>query len=321
MARSPVIQVNEAKSGINGEEDFVVVYTLEDGRDTRPVTLDRRDAIDVALRFRAERKGDRELKINAAAAQFILGQIESAGWLEDAASEDETDDDGLLAPRYLPKIDPSVDPDVDEDRFADLVFVLAGVNPNMRTDPDAINAGSSLYDQFRETASRIPASDTMLKDHWYVISHLHDAGIDEFKKHWDVAKEHLGSHGATDFARLGRLLAEVQLDDRTMLDDPEHSSVLFEIRNGAVDLLYRQFRTVRRKLDEIHASADAKPKPKRKSLLGRLRKQESETSLFISEEAIKVTRRYLEVVVKLGRILRSDVLQRTTTNAPSAESA
>lgn len=321
MTRNAVIQVNESKSGITEQEEFVVIYTLDDGRDTRPVTLDRLTAMEVAQKFRAERKGDRELKINAAAAQYILGAIEAAGWLEDSASENEVDD-GELAPRYLPKIDAGIQPEVDEELFADLVFVLAGVNPKMRTDPETIAAGSSLYDQFRTPSSRISASDTMLRDHWYVTSHLHEATVDEFKRLWDMAKEQLGGEEATDYAKLGRLLGNVEIDEEgKMLSNPKNAPILFEIRDGAVGLLYRQFRTVRRKLDEIHASADAKPKPKKKGLLGAFRKQEPETSLFISDEAIKVTRRYLEVVVKLGRILRSELLTQTKTNEPHAESA
>ena len=287
-----------------------MVYTLEDGRDTRPVRLDRFTAIEVAMKFRIEGRGDRELKINVAAAKFILEEIQAAGWLEDSEDEQETDE-GEITPRHLPRLEPLIEPDVSEDMLGDLVFALSGVKPELRTDPDAIEAGSSLYEQFRTPASRVSASAAMERDHWYVLSHLHPLGQEEFRRQWDMAKEQRGQ-GAVDYSKLARILGSIELDEAgKMLQNPKNAPLLKEIGDGAVVLLYRQFRTVRRKLDEIHASADSKPKSQRKGLFGRLRKSAPETSLHICDDARKVTQHYLEIVIKLGRILRSELLQST----------
>ena len=314
----------------------VIVYKLANGRYSRPITLSKSDAIDVACKFAKESIGDRDRKINLAAANFIYVSLQKLGWLPDGEDSICVDDDSTVAEldssalsaagptrKYFPFLAATQEPSLNEDLIGDIAFVLSSVDPAKRIDPAMIRQSMNLAMLTRKPEYRIRVGGTLIDDHWYVLSHLHSLQPAEFRAHWALKKSHMTDHDATDLARISRKLHEFELDATgSVLKDPRNHDLLIGFYEQSVEILIRQYLVARKKLDELHkpTSGEKGNTPGRRQWLksfGRGKQPESQC-IALTDSERDIAARYLTAGVKLGRILRCELIQRVHRQSKTA---
>ena len=355
------MRVSRSKSGITRDGRFALVYRLADGSCRQPLLISKEEAIKVASRYIESGEADPSRRISPEAARYMSKKLQSHGWLnqhsslatasaessgvgsgnEDEASHKEfstaiSESNAPLHanPRhnYFPFLDANRAPKWDRQMLDVLAFVLSGVDPAKRVDPETANSEVTLSALYREPSARISPTKALMEDHWYVLAHLHPSEFQTFRDLWTDANQRLGGQDATNLIKVSRDLKRFKLSDSgSELLEHENREVITEFCEHAVGLLHRQFRNARRKLDEFHQQALNQPQANRKREFGArgrwwslfsfkskdLSERGSEMVVPVPEEVREIVQRYFEAAIKLGRILRSSVAKRSGHSASS----
>ena len=230
--------------------------------------------------------------------------------------------------KYFPFLHPNQPAKIDQALIDDLAFVLSGVDPAKRVDPNTADTGVTLADLHRAPASRISPTKSLMEDHWYILAQLHALEPQEFRDLWSNATQR-GGQEATDLIKVSRRLHKFKLDDfGKSLAHPDNETLQIEFFEHSMSLLQRQYRSARRKIEDLlQQDPGSKANPKSRSSTAKTKggwfgfggknKSKKKTGgsaeeivVPVSDEVREIVQRYLEVGVKLGRILRGNVVQR-----------
>ncbi|OYP37002.1 hypothetical protein [Rhodopirellula sp. MGV] len=338
------MRVSKSRSKIYRDGRCVIVYRMDEGHYSEPVTLSRQEAIEVASEFRKNTCALPQRNINLAAANFVFNAVQQLGWLEgtghdssagdltqatsesDVADEEDTvvtadaesPDDApqqltqeLPTRKYFPFIAAAIRPSIDSDRIGDLAFVLSGVAPARRVDPQSKRSDLTISDFVRQANHRISPTQELMRDHHYALSQYHHLDLNGFRARWTSVNEKLGKQEATDLLKLVRKLRKLEIgDDGAAFKDVQLQPLLESIYDKSIELMHHQFRTARRKLEEAHTTVVKKPAPNAiQQFLQRFQRGTAKSStpkpIELSEIEQQITRDYLDVAIKLGQIVRA----------------
>ncbi|MDX1928325.1 MAG: hypothetical protein SFV81_17490 [Pirellulaceae bacterium] len=214
-------------------------------------------------------------------------------------------------PKYFPVIDPYLPPELPRDTIETIAFVLSGVDPEQRRDPRVVQGTLNLRQLIQMSIARISPGLLMQEDHWYVLTHLHTLKRDAFKLAWEEAQTQATGQANTNVVKVMTKLDKFRIDSTAKcLDDPTNKSFFLEVQEKSVELLSRNFRRIRRKIESVYEQSA--PPPPKKNWLDSLFKRKSADKTVTSPvqaEVQSLVIEYLNQSIKIGRILRSDVLK------------
>lgn len=325
----PAVRVSKSKSYFTEDgQHFVLVYRT-DSKYLKPIRLARADALKIAKRYALRRLGAPDLHVSPKAARYIYTLAKDAGLVKLGANSGdlldtnmdltvditpEGSDSPVVVPKYFPLMDAGrliVMPN--DDRLDELTFVLSGVSPEQRTDPVVLKSGFRLKDLARMSSGRISPGVLLRQDHYYVLAHLHMVGEATFVEQWETAQKAPTGQSNTDEIKLMQKLEKFTIDPTGKeLSNPANKDLFLQTRDNATDILSRYFRRIRRKLETFHEEPDPEEPVSIFAKLGLSRKKVAvvATAALVAPEARELSREYVAQSVKLGRILRSEVLRR-----------
>ncbi|MCC9604065.1 hypothetical protein LOC67_26220 [Stieleria sp. JC731] len=338
------MRVSKSRSKVLRDGRCVIVYRMDEGHYSDPITLSRSEAVQIAKRFRQNASCQPDRNINLAAASYVYDAANKMGWLEnesvsqsgfksnliDEGSSDgdehdtvvtrESEDTEQTSPqlaselptrKYFPFIAASIRSSINEDVYGDLAFVLSGVHPAKRVDPQTNRTHVTLSEILEQSSDRISPTQELMRDHHYALSQYHHLDLNHFRSRWSAANDQLGKQDATDLLKLVRKLRKLQLgDEGAAFKDVNLQPVLESIYDHSLELMHYQFRWARRKLEETHATPVRRPAPSTFStLLQRLQigkaKSKTPEPVRLSDVEREIAHDYLDVAIKLGQIARA----------------
>ncbi len=337
-------RVSTSKSGFT-DKDFVLVFKNDDGTYSSPRKIPRDIALSIAKDFASNKEVTAKYEISMPVAKFILAKAMRKGLIskpEKSADDfdlsdiatDSIERSGIEPPgpatpskpanptehpkvaierhpKYFPTIDPYLMSDYPIKTIETIAFVLSGVDPEQLQDLRVVQGTINLRQLIQMSVARISPGLLMQEDHWYVLDHMHGLGRDEFKLAWEEAQSQATGQANTNVVKVMTKLDKFRIDSTAKcLDDPTNKSFFLEVQDKSVELLSRNFRRIRRKIESVHEQPA--PPPPKKSLLDRLfkRKTTGQSSASpVQAEVCDLVIEYLNQAVKIGRILRIDVLK------------
>ncbi len=215
--------------------------------------------------------------------------------------------------RFLPRLDARRPPKITDDLLDDLAFVLSGVDPKKRQDITIIASGWGLKDLVLDSKSNYSSGSNLLSDHQYVLVNYHQIDASSFAEKWTLAQERMRGQRAADLVKLVHGLERFEIDpDGNALTDSKNFHQIEIFTSHSMEILARQYRSSRRKISDLNRPKDKRRTPERHPAvwLKRLGLAGNQSRFEVDTEVRKVTRRYLDLCVKLGRLLRSEASQR-----------
>lgn len=343
------LKVSKSRSGFTAD-GFVIVMKTRDGQTTPPKRIAKEVAIEIARRYAAKRTVDPSSDLTVAAVEYLCKKCLEADYLrsedfrpaprksllidpigpspatpspsQDAAiidtqvpisSLDTQPSRPSIQPRYFPAIDVALEPKFTPDMVDDLAFVLSGVHPDQRKDPIVVKSGMALKQLIKVSLARVSAGSLLKNDHWYVLSHLHQLEPAKFYDVWEEAQSQASGQDNTNTVKLLQRLEKFEIDPLLKsLEDGRNLEFFCELRERSVELLARIARRTRRKIETLHGLPDVLPTPSWRDRLPWMRKKPAPppTAATVLPEVQAIVADYLDLTVKLGRILRSSTLQR-----------
>ena len=336
-------RVSTSKSGFT-DKDFVLVFKNGDGRYSSPRKIPRNIALEIAKDLASNSDAAEKYGINRSVAKFILAKARRKGLISSSdKAVDKADDNFDLVdiatdsieksdafasaetsapsasskiaierhPKYFPKIDAYAKPNLATETIEVIAFVLSGVDPDQVQDPRIVQRTLTLRQLIQLSAARVSPGLLMQDDHWYVLAHLHSIDRDAFKLAWEEAQSQASGQANTDVVKLMTKLDKFKIDAAAnCLDDAANKSFFLDVQDKSIELLSRIFRRIRRKIESVHENPV--PEPPKKSWLNSLIRPKATDQPHASPIQTEVTNlvtEYLKQSIKIGRILRSDVLK------------
>lgn len=338
-------KVSTSKSGFT-DRDFFLVLKSSDGSYSSPKRIPRDVALSIATDFAANREVAAKYSITKSIAQFIYAKALRKGLIskpetsgEDfdladiatdsiernahelsttASGEDSTSTAGRnkldveRPPKYFPAIDPYLTPELEDKTVETIAFVLSGVDPSQLQDPRIEQRKLNLRQLVQMSVARISPGLLMHDDHWYVLAHFHHLTRDEFKLAWEDAQSQATGQANTDVVKVMTKLDKFRIDSAAKcLEDPSNKNFFLEVQDKSVELLSRNFRRIRRKIESVYEQPA--PAPPKKSWLDKLLKRgvnDPAMASPVQAEVFELVKEYLKQAMKIGRILRSDILKK-----------
>jgi hypothetical protein len=322
---------------------FLLVYKTEEGGYSRPIELPLDQALRLAKTYSRTKTVPADSPVEASVAKHILRRALADGLMASTTSNtaaplsgstrnslanDATasgsrrpkNSDGelnatpssvaLREPEFLSHINSTEE--LSADVLDTLAFILSGIDPELRTDPQTLSANLRLKDLACTPSSRIAVDTLLHADHWYVLAHLHSKPESEFRQLWEEAKTQKKGQQGTDIQRIATKFEKFQLDPaEKQLSDVRNQAIFLSIREYSVDILVRIYQRARRRIHAAHEEPEAKPRTDWLTKLG-LRRQtqlEAPTTVEVADNVRDLVREYVAQCVKLGRILRSSVIK------------
>ena len=335
-------RISTSKSGFTGN-DFVLVFKHGDGTYSSPRKVPREVALSIAKDFASNKESAAKYSISMPVAKFILAkavrkgliskpvkstddfdlsdiatdsiespkiETPSAVGLSKSATSTEQSKVVELQPKYFPTIAPYLSPDFPTKTVETIAFVLSGVNPEQLHDPRVVQGTLSLRQLIQMSVARISPGLLMQDDHWYVLAHLHALERDAFKLAWEEAQSQATGQANTNVVKVRTKLDKFRIDSAAKcLDDPTNKSLFLEVQDKSVEILSRNFRRIRRKIESVY---EQPAPPARKGWLDGFFKRKvggKPIASPVQEEVSSLVIEYLNQSIKIGRILRSDVLK------------
>ncbi len=338
-------KVSTSKSGFT-DRDFILVLKNLDGGYSSPQKIPRELALSIATNFAENEEAARKYSINKSIAKFILAKALRKGLISKPdTTADDFDLEGIATdsmerngnelhartsgeggpatsertkpeierqPKYFPAIDRYFSPELADKVIEVIAFVLSGVDPSQLQDQRVVQRTLSLRQLVQMSVARISPGLLMHDDHWYVLAHFHHLSRDEFKLAWEEAQSQATGQANTDVVKVITKLDKFRIDSAAnCMEDPANKSFFLEVQGKSVELLSRNFRRIRRKIESVYELPA--PVPVKKSWLDKLLKRSANDQSTVSPvqvEVIDLVREYLIQAIKIGRILRSDVLKK-----------
>ncbi len=329
-------RISRSKSGFSGSS-FVLVFKSLEGDYSQPQKIPRDDAIEIARDFSANADLAKEYNVSASVAQFIRGIAIRRGLLTSASSDsdlsladldpnsveflhsDEKSTEEPAAtrrgpdrkPKYFPEIDAYLPPVLKVETTEVIAFILSGVDPALREKAASDSAHSTLRYYLHTATSRVSPGLMMQEDHWYILFHLHHMNRDEFKLAWEEGQSQATGQANTDVVKLMSQLDKFRIDaSASSLSDVANKKFFLSVQEKSIELLSRIFRRIRRKIETANEQPISEPAPKNwLSALVSRKPKEPVAQSFVQPEVIELVNEYLNQGIKLGRILRSDILK------------
>ena len=336
---SCLIRVSKSKSGLTRDgRSFVLVYRQADGTYTHPIKLPVNEAIKIALGY-AENQADHTARgVTQKAAEFIRAKVTAEGLLDsqptlltkvrsgDSAEEIASARSSRrakkgFAPKYLPSLDAYREAEVSDDMVEILAFVLSGIRPAARDDETLAGKGATVRDLLQKHNLRAAPSSLLYADHRYVLYNSRRLSEDEFLSRWEEAKQLSAGQESTDLIKLGRRFDSLKIGpDGESLRRKDNAELIAELQSHATALLVRQYRSTRRKVDDINGATHAPDHDTNThdswfSRLGFGSKKAAvseKTRIEVEKKLLAATKSYLHFCIRLGRLLRSDTAKRAT---------
>ena len=337
-------RVSTSKSGFT-DKAFVLVFKNDDGKYSLPREIPLDVAISIAKDFASNAETAAKYAISKPVAKFILAKAVRRGLISkpdksvndldlSEIATDSIEHSGIESPhavapakpapptrqpklaierqpKYFPTIDPYLKPDFEIKTIEIIAFVLSGVDPDQLQDQRIVQRTMNLRQLIQMSAARISPSLLMQDDHWYVLAHLHALDRDGFKSAWEDAQTQATGQANTDVVKVMTKLDKFRIDPTAKcLDDPTNKSFFLEVQDKSVELLSRNFRRIRRKIESVYEQSA--PAPAKKNWFDRLFKRkltDQAMASAVQSEVSDLVVEYLNQAIKIGRILRSDVLK------------
>ena len=344
-SNSSVAKVSTSKSGFT-DRNFVLVLKNRDGSYGSPKKIPRDIALSIATDFAANKEAAAKYSVSKSIAKFILSKALRRGLISQlntsaddfdladiatdsierssnelsspTAGESGTTTTALTKleiarqPKYFPAIDPYLSPELEDKTIEVIAFVLSGVDPGQLQDQRVVQRSLNLRQLAQMSVARISPGLLMHDDHWYVLAHFHHLSRDEFKLAWEEAQSQATGQANTDVVKVMTKLDKFRIDSAAKsLEDPSNKSFFWEVQDKSIELLSRNFRRIRRKIETVYEQPA--PLTVRKSWLDKLLRRTVNDHLTVSPvqtEVSDLVREYLKQAIKIGRILRSDVLKK-----------
>lgn len=317
------LRVSKSKSGYSRQSKrLLLVYRQEDGRYSEPRPFTKDQVVAVARELKLKR---RVLKmtppIDQLAAKFMLKQAQKLGWVppqgearEPGAESTQKIPDSLRrCPKYFPPVLIDQDPNPEPETLEEIAFVLSGIDPLNREQ------GQPLRKWLSEPSSRIPTSLYLLQDHLHVLNFPAELEDADFKSRWSEVKTRLSGQASTDNLKLLRVFEKFgQGPIAEELRNPKQKSFFDDIEKHALEILYRLFRRVHRRIEGHYAQQEeckSTPWWTMKFNLFHTGQTAGDTLPSLVEEAVlDMVLKYVRDCHTLGRILRSPILHRSASS-------
>jgi hypothetical protein len=347
-SRKAEARVSTSKSGFT-DKDFILVFKQEDGTYGSPTKIPREVALSIAKNFASKKEVAARFGISEAVAKFILAKAIRKGLVSratkpadefdlsdiatDSIERPEFERSGVESPttaarssqvqsaeqpksaerppKYFPMIDPYLQPELPAKTIETIAFVLSGVDPEQQRDQRVVQGALNLRQLIQMSIARISPGLLMQEDHWYVLAHLHALDRDAFKMAWEEAQTQATGQANTNVVKVMTKLDKFRIDSAAKcLDDPTNKSFFLEVQDKSVELLSRNFRRIRRKIESVY-ELPAPPPAKRNWLDSLFKRKAADKTVAspVQAEVQNLVIEYLNQSIKIGRILRSDVLK------------
>ncbi len=213
-------------------------------------------------------------------------------------------------PQFLPRLVDEKEPIIAGDLIETLAFVLSGIDPVERNN-DAY-ANLDLRQLVADpSVKRIGPNSAMRQDYQFILHPKFDFTKTDFEEIWQDAKDIPSGQEATEFLKLAKQLHRLEMDsDGTELRSSKNSEVIQQIRENAHRLLHRIHRTAVRHIEEkLKTPMRAPSRPWYFPILSRLGlgKSAPPASVHIDADIRDEISKYLDDIIKLGRVLRANV--------------
>lgn len=330
------VRISNSRSGFSGDY-FLLVFKNPDGTYTPPVKIPRNEAVSIAGDTNTKPELLSKYGVPNEVAGFIKAKAIRLGLLSTAVTDDElslsefsTDsvestelsdrplepehkggnaDLPLRKPKYLPEIDAYVAPQFSGEVIENLAYILSGVSPNYRASTSS--SPVTVRQLLQNPSARVSPGIVMQEDHWYVLFHLHHLNREAFKMAWEEGQAQATGQANTDVVKLMASLEKFKIDaTASCLDEVTNKAFFQAIQQKSIELLSRIFRRIRRKIESVHEQPEAAP-PKKNwfESIFKKRNDSSPSTSPVPPEINELVVEYLNQVTKIGRILRSEVLQ------------
>ena len=329
-------RISNSRSGFSGDY-FLLVFKTKEGTYTPPVKIPRLDALSIAKDFHAHSELVSQYGITVEVASFIKAKavrrgliaapetdselsladfstdsVESIDSVNDASepnSKGSAGDSHARKPKHLPEIDAYVTPQFSAEVVKRLAYILSGVDPNYQSS--SASGPATIRQLMQIPLARVSPGIVMQDDHWYILFHLHHLDRDAFKTAWEEGQLQATGQANTDVVKLMASLEKFKIDaTASCLDEVSNKAFFQAIQDKSIELLSRIFRRIRRKVESVYEQPEVAPP--RKNLLESLFKKRNDSSQHtapVQPEINELVVEYLNQVTKIGRILRSEVLQ------------
>ncbi len=334
-------QISKSKSGFS-DSMFVLVLKTADGRYSHPKKIPREDAIEIARDFEANPELAEKYGLTSNVADFIRvnairrGLIDLSGSVDqppsavtkpksadvssssDSPRETEHLSSGgsgrsllseYLKPKYFPEIDAYFQPIPADETIEVIAFILSGVDPAMQREFRS-NLLLNLRHFLHSATARVSPGLLMQDDHWYVLTHLHHLDRSSFKLAWEEGQSLATGQANTDVVKLVSLLDRFQItENASSLKDNTNKNFFVAVQEKSIELLSRSFRRIRRKIESVHEQPfEAPPRNNWLNAMFKRGAKERIAQSPVQAEVLVLAREYLLQAIKIGRILRSEVL-------------
>ena len=214
-------------------------------------------------------------------------------------------------PHFFPHFVAGEQPIVCEKKFEKIALVLSGIDP---TEWDTKAKACSLRELVAQSSvRRIGPSSAMRQDYQYVLSPQFDFNQVDFGDIWLDAKQIPSGQEGTDFLKLAKQIRHLNVvaDFDDLLS--KKPGLNEQVRKHSHRLLHRIHRTATRQIEEtLKTLGKPSRRPWYTALLNRfgLGKDTYNLTFHIDEEVRRDLDRYVEDVIKIGCLLRSNVRRR-----------
>ncbi len=321
---------------------FVLVLKTADGRYSQPKKIPREDAIAIARDFEGNPELAKKFGVTSNVADFIRVNAIRRGLIDLASSGDQPPSavtkpksadvsssgdspreaehlspegsgrsllSECLEPKYFPEIDAYLQPALVDETIEVIAFILSGVDPAMQREFRS-NPSTNLRHFLHSATARVSPGLLMQDDHRYVLTHLHHLDRSSFKLAWEEGQALATGQANTDVVKLVSLLDRFQItENASSLKDNTNKNFFLAVQEKSIELLSRTFRRIRRKIESVHEQPfEAPPKSNWLNALFKRGAKEPIVQSPVQAEVLVLTREYLLQAIKIGRILRSEVL-------------